>query len=85
MVIVCFDCGMRCFIRVIEPVLTQPRNPWGKKEWSRAWSDGSEQWTPEWMEKLEHKFGNDGVLVSAHLECWQEVLTMYGTGFLDFL
>ncbi|RDW93338.1 calpain-like protein [Aspergillus mulundensis] len=40
--------------------LVKLRNPWGKKEWSGAWSDGSEQWTPEWMQKLNHKFGNDG-------------------------
>ncbi|KAL2826103.1 hypothetical protein BDW59DRAFT_161229 [Aspergillus cavernicola] len=40
--------------------LIKLRNPWGKKEWSGPWSDGSEQWTPQWMEKLNHKFGNDG-------------------------
>ncbi|KKK17275.1 hypothetical protein ARAM_006364 [Aspergillus rambellii] len=40
--------------------LIKLRNPWGKKEWSGPWSDGSEQWTPQWMEKLKHKFGNDG-------------------------
>ncbi|KAJ9269108.1 hypothetical protein DTO212C5_4791 [Paecilomyces variotii] len=41
--------------------LLRLRNPWGTKEWSGPWSDGSEQWTPEWMERLGHKFGNDGV------------------------
>lgn len=41
--------------------LTGDRNPWGRKEWNGAWSDGSPEWTPERMEKLGHKFGNDGV------------------------
>lgn len=43
--------------------LLKLRNPWGKKEWNGAWADGSEQWTPEWMKLLDHKFGNDGVSV----------------------
>ncbi|KAG5300071.1 calpain-9 [Histoplasma capsulatum G186AR] len=41
--------------------LLRLRNPWGHKEWSGPWSDGSEQWTPEWMNILQHKFGNDGI------------------------
>ena len=41
--------------------LLKVRNPWGETEWSGPWSDGSEQWTPEWMNLLEHKFGDDGV------------------------
>ncbi|ESZ92336.1 hypothetical protein SBOR_7285 [Sclerotinia borealis F-4128] len=36
------------------------RNPWGEGEWKGAWSDGSKEWTPEWMKKLEHRFGDDG-------------------------
>ncbi|OXV08572.1 hypothetical protein Egran_03665 [Elaphomyces granulatus] len=41
--------------------LLRLRNPWGEKEWEGPWSDGSEQWTSKWMERLDHKFGNDGV------------------------
>lgn len=53
--------------------LLRLRNPWGKKEWHGAWGDGSEQWTPEWMELLGHKFGNDGFFWI----CYADLLRKY--------
>jgi hypothetical protein len=33
----------------------------GMGEWSGPWSDGSKEWTPYWMQKLDYRFGDDGV------------------------
>ncbi|SJL03409.1 uncharacterized protein ARMOST_06763 [Armillaria ostoyae] len=55
------------------------RNPWGESEWTGPWSDGSKQWTPEWLEilpQLEHSFGDDGQFVMEYtdfLECWERI------------
>jgi hypothetical protein len=40
--------------------LVMLKNPWGKHEWKGPWSDGSKEWTPEWMQALDHRFGDDG-------------------------
>ena len=37
------------------------RNPWGKKEWTGAWSDKAPQWTPELKEQLGWENKDDGV------------------------
>jgi len=45
------------------------RNPWGKSEWTGPWSDGSKEWTQEWLKFLPtigHKFGDDGQFI---MEC----------------
>lgn len=55
------------------------RNPWGEASWGGPWSDGSKEWTPEWLEvlpQLGHDFGGNGQFVmdySDFLNIWQEI------------
>lgn len=43
--------------RLIKLLCSNPE----KWEWTGAWSDGSIEWTPEWMMKLNHRFGDEGI------------------------
>ncbi|KAF8589545.1 cysteine proteinase [Ramaria rubella] len=55
------------------------RNPWGKGEWNGRWSDGSKEWTKEWLgalEVLDHQFGDDGAFIMQYedfLRTWYAV------------
>lgn len=55
------------------------RNPWGKTEWTGPWSDGSKEWTKEWLEVLDdlgHVFGDDGQFVMEYkdwLDCFSHI------------
>jgi hypothetical protein len=49
------------------------KNPWGKGEWKGPWSDGSKEWTAEWLLKLDHRFGDDG----AFWISYQDLLRKY--------
>ncbi|KAF9529607.1 hypothetical protein CPB83DRAFT_852411 [Crepidotus variabilis] len=55
------------------------RNPWGEGEWTGRWSDGSKEWTQEWLERLPeigHHFGDDGQFMMEYsdwLECFAQI------------
>lgn len=41
--------------------LLKIRNPWGEREWTGPWSDGSKEWNGEMLELLGHTMQDDGV------------------------
>lgn len=50
------------------------RNPWGESRWEGPWSDGSKEWTSEWLAALPHlrySFGDDGEFV---MECEPSII-----------
>ncbi|PPR07664.1 hypothetical protein CVT26_001594 [Gymnopilus dilepis] len=55
------------------------RDPWGDAGWGGPWSDGSKEWTSEWLEilpELGHSFGGSGQFVMEYkdfLNVWQEI------------
>ncbi len=59
------------------------KNPWGKGEWTGAWSDGSKEWTPEWMVKLDHRFGNDGAFWISYEDLLRKYQTFDRTRLFD--
>ena len=63
--------------------LLKVRNPWGSDEWRGAWSDGSEQWTVEWMKELNHKFGDDGMFWISYDDVLQKYSEFERTRLFD--
>jgi Calpain family cysteine protease len=65
------------------------RNPWGIRggpeigEWTGPWSDGSREWTPFWMNKLGHKFGDDGIFWMSFEDMCRKFTTLHRTRLFD--
>lgn len=52
-------------------------------EWNGRWSDGSKEWTPYWMKKLNHTFGDDGVFWMLYEDVLETFKYMYRTRHFD--
>ncbi|KAL7951978.1 hypothetical protein V8C42DRAFT_23463 [Trichoderma barbatum] len=63
--------------------LLRLKNPWGKGEWKGPWSDGSKEWTSEWLEKLDHRFGDDGDFWIAYEDLLQKYQAFERTRLFD--
>ncbi|PNP42229.1 hypothetical protein TGAMA5MH_05911 [Trichoderma gamsii] len=63
--------------------LLRLKNPWGKGEWKGPWSDGSKEWTAEWLEKLDHRFGDDGDFWIAYEDLLQKYQAFERTRLFD--
>lgn len=45
----------------VEDRIVKMRNPWGHKEWSGDWGDGSSRWNEELKERLKVEDKDDGI------------------------
>lgn len=65
------------------------RNPWGQRasnglgEWNGPWSDGSREWTPYWLKKMDHKFGDDGVFWMSYKDMLDTFMFLHRTRLFD--
>ncbi|KIJ30714.1 hypothetical protein M422DRAFT_214442, partial [Sphaerobolus stellatus SS14] len=61
------------------------RNPWGQSEWTGRWSDGSKEWTREWLpalDVLKHEFG-DGAFIMEYEDFLNTWLAIECTQLFD--
>ncbi|KAK7952553.1 uncharacterized protein PG986_008281 [Apiospora aurea] len=69
--------------------LVQIRNPWGERswsgvgEWNGPWSDGSKEWTPYWLKKLGHTFGDDGIFWMSYKDMLETFMFIHRTRLFD--
>ncbi|KAK0717300.1 hypothetical protein B0T26DRAFT_646798 [Lasiosphaeria miniovina] len=69
--------------------LVKVRNPWGQRggdgagEWNGPWSDGSKEWTPYWLIKLDYRFENDGVFWMTYQDMLLTFTNLYRTRLFD--
>ncbi|KAK2008455.1 calpain family cysteine protease [Colletotrichum eremochloae] len=69
--------------------LVQIRNPWGERsdggvgEWNGPWSDGSKEWTPYWLKRLSHTFGDDGVFWMSYEDMLSTFMYIHRTRLFD--
>ncbi|PYH76976.1 cysteine proteinase [Aspergillus uvarum CBS 121591] len=65
------------------------RNPWGERntggvgEWNGPWSDGSREWSPYWLQKLQHRFGDDGMFWMAYEDLLSTFVFLHRTRIFD--
>lgn len=61
--------------------LMRIRNPWGRKEWKGAWSDGAPEWSqPEnatALEELEYEFADDGTFWMTYQDFIEQYNKLY--------
>lgn len=65
------------------------RNPWGERSskglgaWFGPWSNGSREWTPYMMQKLGHKFGDDGTFWMSFQDLLDNFRCLHRTRLFD--